>query len=195
MAAATVVLKLSQRFPGQTFYQYSQIVAGKGLGILFSLLLILYFVLVAGFEARIHAEVVNHYLLDETPIEVTVLVFLFAGIYLITGGLHPMIRLFQLFFPVILLIFLFSLVVLAPLVEIDNLRPVLGQGITPVIKGLKAASLPYLGFEVMLILTAYMKKPEKAVKAVLAGLAFPLVFNLAAVILTTGILTVEGTNP
>ncbi len=36
--------------------------------------------------------------------------------------------------------------------EIDNLRPVLGDGIVPVLKGVKTTSLAFTGPEIMLLL-------------------------------------------
>ncbi len=48
--------------------------------------------------------------------------------------------------------------------EIDNLRPVLGLGIKPVLDGIKTTSPAYTGPEIMLILLVFMEQRKKAVK-------------------------------
>ena len=43
MLVALIIVKLNQRFPGKTFYQYNQEIVGKWMGGFFSLLVIGYF--------------------------------------------------------------------------------------------------------------------------------------------------------
>lgn len=191
MGAGYVIVKLSQRFPGQTFYQYSQVVVGKFLGWLFSLLLITYFIMFAGLEARILGEVIRSYLLDKTPIEVLIISFMSVGIYLIVGGINPMVRVFELYFPIITVIFFSVILLNFQGFEIDNLRPVLGQGMMPVLKGVQTTSFSYLGFEIMLILTAFMKEPYRAVKATLTGIGIPIFFYLIMIVMVIGDFTIE----
>lgn len=59
MAAGVVMTKLSQDYPGQTFFQYGGNIVGKWLSIVISLLFIEHFVMIAAFEARIMAEVIT----------------------------------------------------------------------------------------------------------------------------------------
>lgn len=186
MGAGYVVAKLSQRFPGQTFYQYSRAVAGKFFGWLFSLFLIVYFTVLAGFEARTLGEVARIYLLDKTPIELIIISFMSVGTYLVAGGVNPMVRMFEFYFPFIAFIFFSVILLNFRGFEIDNMRPVLGQGVMPVVKGVQATALSYLGFEAMLILTAFMEKPGRAVRAVLAGIGIPVLFYLIMVAMVIG---------
>ena len=46
--------------------------------------------------------------------------------------------------------------------EIDNLRPVLGLGVVPMLKGIKTATLAFLGPEIMLLLVAFMYPSDKS---------------------------------
>lgn len=191
VGAGYFAVKLSQRFPGQTFYQYSRAVAGTFLGWVFSLLLVIYFTVLSAFEARALGEMVRNYLLDKTPIEVIIISLLCVGTYLVVGGVNPMVRLFEFYLPVIGFVFFSVIFLNFKNFELDNLRPVLGQGVMPVVKGVQATALSYLGFEIMLILTAFMEKPGRAVRAVVAGIGIPIFFYLPMIVMVIGSLTVD----
>jgi len=62
----------------------------------------------------------------------------------------------------------------------------------PVLKGIKTTSLAYLGLEIMLILPAFMKHPDKAVKAAIVGVTVPLLFYLITVVMVIGALSIDG---
>ena len=76
--------------------------------------------------------------------------------------------------------------------EIDNLRPVLGEGIIPVLKGVKTTALAFTGPEIMLLLIPFMNQQKKAVKALIVGVLIPLVFYVITVIMVIGALSIEG---
>ena len=77
--------------------------------------------------------------------------------------------------------------------EIDNLRPVLGLGIKPVLDGIKTTSLAYTGPEIMLILFGiYGTTKEKAVKAILVGISISLIFYVITVVMVIGALSIDG---
>lgn len=186
-----VIVKLSQRFPGKTFYQYSIVIAGRFIGWLLNMVLIIYFIIFAGFEARILAELIRTFLLLATPIEILIVTFIWVGAYLVVGGINPLVRAFELYFPVIVFVFAGILVLGFQHFDLSNLQPVLGQGIMPVLKGVKSTFLSYGGFEILLVITAFMKKPQKATKAMLVGLGIPIVFYIAISVIVTGVLTVD----
>lgn len=189
--AAIFVVKLSQMFPNKTIYQYSHQVVGKSIGNVLNFIVIIYFSLLSGFEVRSMAEVIRSYLLDKTPIEATILVFMSVGVYIVMAGINPILKLFELYFPVILVFFLFIFLLSFTHFHIHNIRPFLGEGIMPVLKGIKPNALSYLGFEVMLILTAYMEKPKNAFKTTLIGIGFTIILYILMLIFVIGALTVE----
>lgn len=178
IVASLIIVKLSQRFPEKTFYQYSQDIVGKWVGWFLSLLIIVYFFTISAFEVRIMAEVTSLFLLEGTPTWAIILPFMWIGLYLVSSGINSIARLFEIIFPITFVLFLLVAFMSLGIFEIDNLRPVLGLGVMPVLKGVKTATLAFLGPEIMLLLVAFMKKSEKtkAVKVVLVGLTIPLIF-------------------
>lgn len=190
--AGVIIVKLSQQFPKKTFYQYSQEIIGKWAGGFLCLILIVYFFSLSAFEVRALVEVTGYLLLEGTPTWAIIMPFMWVGLYLILGGINPIARLFEIIFPITVIIFLLVSLMSFKLFELNNLRPVLGLGIMPVLKGIKTTSLAFIGPEIMLLLTAFMKKPKKAVKAVLIGVSIPIAFYMITVVMVIGALSVDG---
>ncbi|WP_017149838.1 spore germination protein [Bacillus bingmayongensis] len=192
MVAGVIMVKLSQQFPEKTFYQYSQEVVGKWIGRLFSLLVVCYFLATSGFQIRSMAEVISLFLLEGTPTWAIIIPFMWIGLYLIMSGINSIARMFEIIFPITVFIFLLISLMSLGIFEIDNLRPVLGLGVKPVLNGIKMTALAYTGPEIMLILLVFMEQPNKAVKVILVGISIPLIFYVITVVMVIGALSVDG---
>ncbi|AMM91468.1 spore gernimation protein [Peribacillus simplex] len=190
--AGVIIVKLSQQFPEKTFYQYSNEIVGKWLGRLLSIALIGYFLITCGFQLRSMAEVIKYLLLEGTPTWAISMIFMWVSLYLVIGGINSIARLFEIILPLTVILFLVVAFMSIKIFEIDNLRPVLGEGIIPVLKGVKTTALAFTGPEVMLLLIPFMNQPKKAVKALIVGVLIPLVFYVITVIMVIGALSVEG---
>lgn len=158
MVSGVIMVKLSQQFPDKTFYQYSQDIVGKWIGRLLSFLIIGYFLTTSAFQIRSMAEVISFFLLEGTPTWAIVMPFMWIGLYLIMSGINSIARMFEIIFPITFFIFLLISFMSIGIFEIDNLRPVLGLGIKPVLDGVKTTSLAYTGPEIMLILLVFMEQ-------------------------------------
>ncbi|WP_139488822.1 spore germination protein [Brevibacillus dissolubilis] len=192
MIAGVIMVKLSQRYPEKTFYQYSQEIAGKWVGGLLSLFTIIYFFSSSAYDARMLVEVTSYFLLEGTPSWALLMPFMWVGLYLIMGGINPIARLYEIIFPITLVIFTLVFFISFQIFEVDNLRPVLGLGVAPVLQGTKSTVLAYTGVEIMLIILAFMKQPNKAVQAVLIGTAVPMLFYVMTVVIVIGALSIDG---
>ncbi|WP_438351730.1 spore germination protein [Paenibacillus sp. FA6] len=192
MLAGICIVKLCQQFPGQTIFQFGKEIVGSWLGSCLGILMILYFVTISAFEIRVMAEVTILYLLEGTPQWVIIMSFMWIGLYLITTGINPIARLFAIILPITVVVLLISMLLSSKLFDINNLRPVLGEGTLPVIRGLKSTVLVFSGYEIMFILTAVMKYPKKGVKVVIIGTAIPLFLYLVTIVMVIGALSIDG---
>ncbi|WP_183192377.1 GerAB/ArcD/ProY family transporter [Brevibacillus fluminis] len=181
-----VCAKLGQRHPGQTLFQYSQLLMGKPIGFIVNLLFVTYFLTTATYQARIDAEVIRHYLLDRTPIAFTTLCFILIAAYLVVGGINPIVRLCELLLPLTTIVIIGVMLLGIRNFHIDYFRPVLSEGVLPILKGLKATALPFSGFESILILSAFMTVPKKAAKAVTISLLIPALIYLTVIVIVIG---------
>ncbi|GIP17280.1 germination protein BB [Paenibacillus montaniterrae] len=192
MVLIVVMVKLSQQFPEKTVFQYAGIVIGKVPAFILCWLLIIFFITIAGFEVRVLAEVTLFFLLEGTPMWATMIPFIWVSGYLLFGGLNATVRLFQLILPVSLFVLIVSYLLSIRIFEVDNLLPVLGDGLLPVFKGLKATVLIFAGFEVVMFLVAHMQHPEKAIKAMIAGISVPLAIYFFTIIFVIGGMSIDA---
>ncbi|WP_454862417.1 spore germination protein [Peribacillus frigoritolerans] len=190
--AGVIMVKLSQQFPDKTFYQYINEIVGKWVGSFLSLVIICYFLMTSGFQLRSMAEVIRYLLLEGTPTWAIIMIFMWVGLYLIIGGINPIARLFEIILPLTVILFLVVTLMSIKIFEIDNLRPVLGDGVIPVLKGVKTTALAFSGPEIMLLLIPFMNQQKKAVKALLVGVSIPLIFYVITVVMVIGALSVDG---
>lgn len=192
MVAGIIVVKLNQQYPGKTFYEYSQLIVGKWLGAVLNAVIIIYFIASSGHMVRAMAEVMNQYLLEGTPRWAVIMAFLWVGMYIIAGGVSAIARFFEIVFPLTVLIILFLGLLSFKIFDINNLRPVLGHGIGPVLDGAKTTGLSFTGFEILLVVQAYMSTPKKAVRAVVIGILIPMLFYVVTVVMVVGSLSISG---
>jgi len=192
MLAGICIVKLCQQFPGKTIYQFVKEIVGSWIGSFLIMMMIIYFVTTSALQIRVMSEVTMLYLLESTPMWAIVMSFMWIGLYLITGEIKPIARMFEIILPITVIVFIICLSLSSKLFDIDNLRPVLGEGIFPVIRGLKSTILAFTGYEIMFILTAVMQYPKKGVKAVIIGTAIPLVLYVFTLIIAVGAMSIDG---
>lgn len=192
MLTGYIIVKLSQRFPGQTIYQFSGKIIGKPLGAILGILVAVYFLCIASYEIRSVQEVTSFFLLEGTPDWVIVAVFVWIALYLCRGGINAIASLCRLIVPISWTIFIGVSLLSFSIFDLDNLRPVLGEGMGPVWKGIKPTILTFTAGEAMLFVVAFMDKPKKAVKVIIAGTCITTCFYILAVVVTIGALSVDG---
>lgn len=183
--------KLSKRFPSETIFQYNKTIVGSFFGTLLSIASIIFYILLSSFEVRILAELVRTYLLIRTPKEVVIISFICVGTYLVIGGINSIARTFQLYLPVILFILMSILFLGIHEFELENLMPVLGKGMLPIIKGIGESSLSYMGLGIIAVMTAFMKNPGKIINAAVIGVAIPIVVYVICALIIVGVLTID----
>lgn len=189
---AVIILKLCQRYPNETFYQFNQKLLGKWLGLLLSFTVICYYIVLSAFEVRTMAETTRLFLLQGTPTWAIMMPFLWIGLYLVQGGVNVIARLLEIIFPITVLFFLLVMSLGIGLFEVDNLRPVLGSGVRPVLKGLTTSSLSFAGFEILLFIYMFMKEKNKATKVPLLGVGIPFIFYTITVVIVIGSISVDA---
>nr|WP_200792907.1 GerAB/ArcD/ProY family transporter [Bacillus mediterraneensis] len=187
-----IMAKLSQCYPDKTFYEYSAKLMGKWLGMAVSICFVIYFCILSAYEVRIMAEVTGYLILEGTPSWAITIPFLWVGYYLLIGGITSIARLFEVIFPITIIVFLLVIAMSKETLQLNNLRPVLGLGFSPVLKGLKPTILSFIGIEIILFIVAFMEKPKRAVRAVTIGSLIPIFFYIIILLTVIAALSVNG---
>jgi spore germination protein len=192
MAAGLIIARLSQRFPGQTFFQYSVSITGRPVALILGLVIIVYFLCVASYELRTMQEVTVFFLLEGTPAWAIAMLFMWIALYLCRGGINALSRMSRLIAPLAATIFFGVCLLSLKVFDLDNLRPVLGEGLGPVWRGVKPTALAYTAGEALLFLVAFMDKPKQAGRVLVTGTLISMIFYMFAVVMTIGAFSVDG---
>jgi spore germination protein KB len=155
---------LGRRFPERNLIELTEIIAGKWFGKLISLIFILYFLLLASLILREVGEFVVTTILPGTPLEVVHITFIVVVVYTLRKGSEVFARSSEIFFPYVLLFLLLIFLLLFPHFELNNIRPILADGIMPVLSG-TIPVLWYSFFEMIIFLMIYPYVQEKKNRA------------------------------
>jgi spore germination protein len=195
MSLAWSLAKLASMFPKQSFYDYTSVIATKPVSVILTLLIGLYFILVAAYITRQLSNIIKQYLFDRTPIEVIALIFVLIVIYAVSGSRTALLRLNVMFFPIVLTVMLLVQFMNLGFIETDNFKPFFVTPWNDVLTGALKSEHGFLGFEIVLFYTALMKKPKDAPKAAMMGVALPMMLYLIIYIFVIGVFSnVETAN-
>ncbi|MGG1696216.1 MULTISPECIES: GerAB/ArcD/ProY family transporter [Bacillus] len=184
---------MMKKVPFSSYYDYTKEGLGKWIGSIANLLIIIYFLGVASYEVRAMSEMVKFFLLQNTPTTVTMLSFILVGFYLVIGGIGDFARLCPFFLIVTLIILFVAYGFSLQEFKLDNLRPVLGEGFSPVMKSLNASAISFVGIEMMLFMPAYMKTQKHTFAYSTVGFLIPSIIYIFTYVLVVGALTVKET--
>ncbi|MFC4770298.1 GerAB/ArcD/ProY family transporter [Effusibacillus consociatus] len=181
--AVAVAALVARMFVRQGFFEFTQLIIGKIPGYLLTTGYAAYLVFFVANETRVLGEVVRYYLLSDTPLEIIVLLVLMPVIYLLYGGMTSVVRIQEIFFPVIMTVILLLMALLYSAVELKKIEPIMGQGMLPVLKGLPITVLAALGFEMIMIFGPLMKNPREGLKAGITSIVIVKGMNTLIILL------------
>lgn len=152
--AIFVIWALCRRFPSFPFYAFLPQILGKWAGNLLSFFYICYFIVTAALILVLFGEMINVWILPDTPTFLIILLMLITGVYICVENFRVLARFYT--FVSLLLLGLFLLMTYAlrdanPL----YLLPVGESGFLNILKGSKEAILSLTGIEVLLVLYPY----------------------------------------
>ncbi|UKS24083.1 endospore germination permease [Paenibacillus sp. HWE-109] len=176
-------------YPKLSLIQYTPIIVGRWLGALINIIFLIYFMMTTmGISWEI-GDFITSNVMPETPIEVIELLFYGAMIYAVRLGLGPIIRAGEVFFPWVVLILLVLIFMLAPAMELSQVKPILEHGVKPVLLGmLQAGTFPFVQMSCLLIILPQIKDSKKVKKnfligALIGGLALEIVLSQSILVL------------
>ncbi|MGD6941171.1 GerAB/ArcD/ProY family transporter [Cytobacillus gottheilii] len=173
------------------YFSYIEEAYGKWAGKAICLALAVYFLSIASFEVRAMSEMVRFYMLENTPMEVTILALILAAVHLIIGGIKPIAKVCILFLPITIVVVLFIYSMSFKVVDLMNIKPILGYGLQPILKGFSAGQLSFFGIELVLFLYGMTDKKLNINKGVLLGCFIPVGMYVLTYILVVSTLTID----
>ncbi|MGM0922325.1 MAG: GerAB/ArcD/ProY family transporter [Bacillota bacterium] len=158
-------------YPDMLPTEYTQKIIGKFLGRCLSFLYIIYFTYLAARVLRDFGELLVTFAYPDTPLFIINALLTLAVVYTIRKGIEVLARTGELLFVLMYLLAItgFILVVVSGLIDINNLKPVLEEGIFPVLKATISQTL-YVPFGEVIVFTMIMPYLNKSKKARMTGL-------------------------
>lgn len=185
-----VYCALASRFPGMTLAEYTELILGKWLGKAASFLFYFFVFLLGAFMLRVMGDFMTTQIMPETPIEA--LMILFVGVVVMAArmGIETFSRAAEIFFPWMIFLFFFLVVLLAPQADIKRIEPVLEDGLKPVM----LAAFHFFSLQelvVFLMLFPFVNRIHEARLAFLSGAA---IGGIMLVVITTLSICVLGSE-
>lgn len=188
------ITRLARRFPQHTFREYSEIILGKPLAIILSVIFLVKLMILGAFELRIFGELTNQMLLNRTPIEIVLILILIVAVYLGRKGYEVRARMGEMLIYLalipIIIVFVFGIFS----VEITNLAPFLVTDKVDIIKGSYAVSVRFLSIELILLAASFVTEPQKLTKACTKSVIVVALMHLVIFAITVGVFGVRETN-
>lgn len=140
-----IFTKLSVLYPGLSLVQMIPKIIGKFLSYPIIIIYIVYFTYLAARACRDFGELIATTILVETPMIIVIGSFMVLLIYCLRGGVETFGRMGEVVFPIYLLSVLLIWILLLSVDQfnINNLSPILGNGVKTVIKEIFPAALTF----------------------------------------------------
>ena len=131
-------------YPGKDLFDILQILMGKFLGKIVSILMIWFAFHLGTLILRNLSEFTNTMVFNETPVVVPMIFFCILIIWCLKAGIDVLGRWSEFFILVVILIILGISSLAIPQMSISRLKPILSNGVTPILKGaLSAFTYPF----------------------------------------------------
>ncbi|MBO7746978.1 endospore germination permease [Paenibacillus sp. MWE-103] len=153
-----VVYKLHERYPSQTFIQYSESILGPYLGRLIGMSYLFSFVYTNGIVIREYGEFIAATFLLETPTVFVIICLMFVCAYALHQGIEVWARASQLLIPAALVVIVLMLIIMVPDMHTKEMFPMMEFGPLPLLRSAIVPSSWYSQFFIIAIFLPYLTK-------------------------------------
>jgi len=182
-----VVVALARRFPSQVFTEYLPEVVGKIPGKLLAAAYTAFFILLATVIMTEGVNLIHIIDFPRTPVPVLGIVWAGVAVYGAYLGIECIARQNQLVWPVWLFSLLLIFLLASKDLHINNLKPVLENGLLPVIRG-GITRCPWRGYVFfILMLFPYLNQKQEASQAALLHLGLATSTSLFGMFVMIGV--------
>ncbi|WP_052487288.1 GerAB/ArcD/ProY family transporter [Gordoniibacillus kamchatkensis] len=182
-----VAYRLNKLFPQETFIQYSQHILGRIPGMAFGFLYIFVLLYDTGFILREYADFLIGSFFGKTPMTIVLASMVAVCAFAVHGGVEVLGRAAQVIMPVVVIVWIAIVVLLIPDYKIENMFPVMENGIGPSLKGAITPEVWFCLFFLTTFLFPALTQRQKGLKwgmiAVLCVMLMLSLLNMAALLL------------
>mgnify|MGYP001180659576 CR=1 FL=1 len=162
--AIFIAYRLNKIYPNESIIEYSGHIIGKIPGKMIGLLFLLFYLHVGGIVIQEYGQFVVGTFLQRTPIHVVMISMILVSAFAVNGGIEVIARTSQIILPVVFLFYLLIIIMLLPDIDVQQIAPFMGQGITPSIKGAAVPSGWFSEFMLITFLLPFISDKKKGMK-------------------------------
>jgi spore germination protein KB len=172
--------KLLASFPGKNIFDITELAFGKLIGKIIILLYTWYAIHLGALVINNYEEFISIVGLPETPRTVPIMFFGILCAWVVKEGIEVLGRWGELFFAFFLGVLVFTLTFAIPTMHIDQIRPVLEDGLNPVIKSTFGIfAFPYAEAVLFTMITPFYRDKKSIYKIYMYGLLWAGIMLLA----------------
>ena len=151
-----VLFKIATVFPKDTLYQYSEKITGAVMGKIIAVLYIFFFLHISAAVLSEFSALWTTMFLQQTPVIVIHAVLIIIAAYAVYEGLESFSRALLIFFPLMSLFFAIGLFAALPVIELQNLLPMLDTDIFTLLRATMAPTAWRLEMVILAFLLPYV---------------------------------------
>lgn len=179
-----VLVQLFKLHPDKDFFDIGKATLGT-IGFTIVLLIYLaYLVFSLAIISRILGELVKAFLLQVTPLEFILIIFILATSYIALYEIDIIARLSYFVYPIIIMFAVSIVLISLPKTDFSHILPVFQTDFRSIIKGVKSTEFSFLGFELIIFGIPYVKEKDKIFKSCLIGIGTVTAIYLALFFMT-----------
>jgi len=163
--------RLHRMYPGDHFIGILQKALGPVAGTFLGIVFVLFHIHITGITMRSYAEFLAGNFFERTPLFFLVASMTLVAAIAVKAGAEAFARCSQIFLPVVLLLILLNFALLLPELKPMNLLPVLGNGMTPVVKGTLVVQGWYCQFMLISFFYPYLHESKRSLRVGMASVA------------------------
>lgn len=159
-----IFTELQKAYPNKNFVEIMTSILGNKLGMTMAFLYVWQTIWSNSRNLREFGEMILLTSLSRTPLIVVIGFFMILSIFTLLKGIEVLVRVSEILTPLLLifLVMVFILVYLSGEINFENLRPVLGNGLKPIIKALpNVAMFPFGELYIFLMYYQFVNEKEE----------------------------------
>jgi spore germination protein KB len=185
-----IYARLLSLFKGRDIFDILNLVFGNVLGRIVALAYIWYPLHLGALVIRNLGEFMNTVAIPETPMLLPMLFIGILSIWVVMAGVELLGRCSKIFFPIVVIIMIITTLLVIPYLNFDHLKPVMYEGIMPVLKsGFEIFSFPLAETVLFIAVFSALKTDKSTYRVYFSGL---LIFGAIGVLLTLRNILVLG---
>lgn len=166
-----VYIRILAAYPGQSLYDIVEISMGRIAGKIVSIIYVWYSFHLGALVIRNFGEFINTVAMPETPILFTMLCLGIVCILTVNAGVEVLGRVSAFCLPVQIFIIVVVQLLVIPLLNFENIKPILANGLSPVLMGgFSAFSFPYAETSVFMGIFFSLKRKTSIPKVYFSGI-------------------------